>query len=248
MNKIKMEACCGSVRDVIIADKLGFDQIELNSSLELGGMTPSTGTLVMAKSLTDIPIYPMVRARPQGFNYDDADFKAMLYDAKDLIENGADGIVFGILNEDGTIDVERSREMVNVIGDKPAIFHKAFDSTPDLEVAIKQLIDLKIKRILTSGGTGDIMENLDTLKYLNEKYKGQIELLIGGGIRDHNVKEILEYTKIDQVHFSGRMRIFDNSTFVTGVSDDKDQYSYDGVSEENLKEIIKEVKKVKLND
>ena len=79
MNKIKIEACCGSVRDVIIADKLGFDQIELNSSLELGGMTPSVGSLVMSKQVTDIPIYPMVRARPKGFNYDEADFKAMFY-------------------------------------------------------------------------------------------------------------------------------------------------------------------------
>ncbi len=246
MKKIKMEACCGSVRDVIIADKLGFDQIELNSSLELGGMTPSVGTLVMSKRLTDIPIFPMVRARPQGFNYDDADFEAMLIDAKNLIDHGADGIVFGLLNKDGTIDVERSRKMVKVIGDKPAIFHKAFDSTPDLEVAIKQLIDLGIKRILTSGGVGDIMENLDTLKYLNEKYKGQIELLIGGGVRAHNVQEILKHTKIDQIHFSGRTKVFDNSTFVTGISENKDDYGYDGVDEDNLKEIISEIKKVNI--
>lgn len=246
MKKIKMEACCGSVRDVIIADKLGFDQIELNSSLELGGMTPSVGTLVMSKRLTDIPIYPMVRARPQGFNYDDSDFEAMLIDAKNLIDHGADGIVFGLLNKDGTIDVERSKKMVKVIGDKPAIFHKAFDSTPDLEVAIKQLIDLGIKRILTSGGVGDIMENLDTLKYLNEKYKDQIELLIGGGVRAHNVQEILEHTKIDQIHFSGRTKVFDNSTFVTGLSENKDDYGYDGVDEDNLKEIISEIKKVNI--
>ena len=60
MSKIKIEACCGSVSDVVIADRLGFDQIELNSSLENGGMTPSIGTLRMAKKLTDIPLYTMI--------------------------------------------------------------------------------------------------------------------------------------------------------------------------------------------
>lgn len=247
MSKIKIEACCGSVRDVVIADKLGFDQIELNSSLELGGMTPSTGTLVMSKKLTNIPIYPMVRARPQGFNYDDVDYEAMLFDAKNLIDHGADGIVFGFLNEDGTINEERTREMVAVIGDKPAIFHKAFDSTPDLEVAINQLIDLKITRILTGGGIGDVMDNLDVLKNLQAKYGDKIDILIGGGVRDFNVKEILEHTKAQQIHFSGREKIFDNSTFLTALSNDKDLYSYDGVSEDKLNAIIKEINKVSYN-
>lgn len=244
MNKIKIEACCGSVRDVIIADKLGFDQIELNSSLELGGMTPSVGSLVMSKQVTDIPIYPMVRARPKGFNYDEADFKAMLYDAKHLIEHGADGIVFGFLNEDGSINEERTKAMVEIIGDKDVIFHKAFDSSIDLEQSIEILINLKVDRILTGGGLGDILNNLDTLKNLQEKYGKKIELIVGGGIRDHNVKEILETSKIKQVHFSGRDKIFDNSTYVKGISRDKDLYSYDGVSESNLIEIINEIDKV----
>lgn len=244
MHKIKMEACCGSVRDVIIADKLGFDQIELNSSLELGGMTPSVGVLRKSKELTDIPIYPMVRARPSGFNYDEADFEAMLIDAKVLLENGADGIVFGFLNDDATINVERTKQMVEVIGDKPAIFHKAFDSSRDLEESIKQLIDLKITRILTGGGLGDIMENLDTLAYLEEKYGDQIDILIGGGVRDYNVEEILTKTKAKQIHFSGRTNVFDQSTFTMATNTNKEDYSYDGVSEENMQAIINNIKKV----
>ena len=174
MSKIKIEACCGSVRDVLIAEKLGFDQIELNSSLEMDGMTPSVGTLVMAKKHTDIPIYPMVRARPQGFNYLEEDYEAMLYDAKSLINNGADGIVFGFLHEDGTINVERTKEMVDVIGEKDVIFHRALDFTPDLEVSLKQLIELKVDRVLTSGGQGDIMDNLELLKYLIKQFNKKV--------------------------------------------------------------------------
>lgn len=244
MNKIKMEACCGSVRDVLIAKKLGFDQIELNSGLEIDGMTPSVGTLVMAKKHTDMPIYPMVRARPQGFNYLEEDYEAMLYDAKNLIENGADGIVFGFLNNDATVNVERTKEMVKVIGDKDVIFHRALDYTKDIEASLKQLIDLGVDRVLTSGGQGDIKDNIELLAHLQATYGSEIEIVVGGGIRPHNVKEILEKTGISQVHFSGRTKIFDKSTFVMGKSENKDDYSYDGVGEENLKKIIKEVKKV----
>lgn len=244
MSKIKMEACCGSVRDVIIADQLGFDQIELNSSLEMDGMTPSVGTLVMAKKHTDMPIYPMVRARPVGFNYLEEDYEAMLYDAKNLINHGADGIVFGFLNADATINVERTKEMVKVIGDKDVIFHRALDFTKDLEASLKLLIQLKVDRVLTSGGQGDIMGNLDLLKHLQMTYGDQIEIIVGGGIRDYNVKEILEVTGIKQVHFSGRTRIFDESTYVMGESKNKDDYSYDGVSSEKLEAIVSQIKKV----
>lgn len=244
MSKITIEACCGSVRDVIIADKLGFDQIELNSGLEIDGMTPSVGTLVTAKKYTDIPIYPMVRARPQGFNYLLEDYEGMLYDAKNLIENGADGIVFGFLNDDATINVERTKEMVDIIGDKDAIFHRALDYTKDIEKSLKQLIDLKVTRVLTSGGQGDLIDKIDTLAYLQEKYGDQIELIIGGGVRAHNIKEVLEKTKIKQVHFSGRKKIFDKSTSIMGLSKNKEDYTYEGVSEERLKKIIQEIKKV----
>lgn len=246
MKKIRMEACCGSVMDVVIAEKLGFDSIELNSSLELGGMTPSVGTLRMAKQITNIPIFPMVRARPAGFNYAEVDFQSMLIDAKVLLDNGADGIVFGVLHEDGTIDVERVKQMKEVVGDKPLIFHKAFDSTIDLEVAIQQLIDLGVVRILTGGGVGDVMNNLDTLAYLQEKYGDKIELLVGGGVRDHNVVEILEKTKTNYIHFSGRINQFDNSTFVTSKNDNKEDFGYDAVSEDKMLDIINNIKKVEV--
>lgn len=243
---IRKEACCGSVGDVIIAEKLGFDQIELNSSLENGGMTPSVGTLVMAKKVTNIPIYPMVRARPQGFNYIEEEYQAMLIDARILIENGANGIVFGFLNEDATINLERTKEMVRVIKsyDKEAIFHKAFDSTVDLEVSIQQLIDLGVDRILTGAGVGNIMDNLDVMKHLQSTYGDQIDILVGGGVRDHNVQEIIERTGVDKIHFSGSTKIFDASTHVTSHNRDKKDHSYIGVSEENMRGIIEAINKV----
>lgn len=245
MSKILLEACCGSVRDVIIADRLKFDMIELNSSLENDGMTPSVGTLVMAKQLTDIPIYTMVRARPKGFNYVEEDYQAMLIDAKVLIENGADGIVFGFLNDDATINVERTKEMLKIIGHKQAIFHKAFDSTNDLEKSIQQLIDLGVDRVLTGGGVGNIEDNIDTLKLLETKYGQKIDILVGGGVRSNNVKDIILGSDVNKIHFTGSSLVFDNSTFETAINKDKDEHSYVGVNEDNMLSIINEIRKVR---
>lgn len=244
MNKIKLEACCGSVGDVIIADKLNFDSIELNSSLENGGMTPSVGTLIMAKSITKLPIYTMVRARPRGFNYIEAEYQAMLIDAKNLIANGADGIVFGFLNADGTINETRTKKMVEVIGEKDAIFHKAFDSTLNLEASIQTLIKLKVDRILTSGGVGNILENLEIISQLQAKYKDQIELIVGGGITSENICEVIATSKVNYVHFTGKTLIYDESTSHVKHPKGRDEYSYVGVSEENMRKIIEEVEKI----
>lgn len=244
MAKILLEACCGSVRDVIIADRLKFDMIELNSSLENEGMTPSVGTLIMAKQLTNIPIYTMVRARPKGFDYTEEDYQAMLIDAKVLIENGADGIVFGFLNEDATINVERTKAMINIIGNKQAIFHKAFDSTKDLIQAIEILIDLGVDRVLTGGGVGDISNNIEMLKTLQSKYGHKIDILVGGGVRSHNIQHIIRGSNINKVHFSGSSLIFDNSTYETALVKNKDDYSYVGVDEINMRSIIDAIRKV----
>lgn len=241
---IKIEACCGSIEDVMIAHKLGVDQIELNSSLENGGMTPSVGTLVKAKELTNIPIYTMVRARPKGFYYTEDEYQVMLKDAENLIEHGADGIVFGFLKQDGSVDIERTQEMINVIGDKDVIFHKAFDSTFDLEETIQKLIALKVTRILTGGGTGNIMDNLETLKMLQDRYGDEIELIVGGGVRESNAKQILEETGIKQIHFTGRSLVFDESTYHNSLIKDKDEHSYEGVNYDNMHAIINEVRKV----
>lgn len=246
MKKIRMEVPCMSVRDVLVAAAAGVDQIDLGSTMEVDKVTGSVGALRISKQLTDIPIYMMVRPRPQGFNYDEYDFQAMLYDAKNFIENGADGICFGLLHEDATINVERTRQMVDVIGEKDSIFNRAFDRTPDLEVSIQQLIQLKVTRVLTSGGLGNIMDNLDKIRYLQDTYGEQINIIVGGGVRDYNAKEILQRTNVDQIHFSGKINIFDNSYYVMDEREDKELFTYIGVGEAEVKSIMDEVRKAEL--
>ena len=202
VNGVLVEVCCGSVDDCIVAAQGGADRIELNHALELDGMTPSTATLRRAKEVVDIPICCMVRPRAFGFCYSEELFRVMKMEAEDLLENGADGIVFGFLHEDATIDVERTKEMVQLIHPKEAIFHKAFDCTEDLFESMQILIDCGVDRVLTSakGSSPDI----EMLRKLNEAFGQQIEILPGGGVRSHNVVEIVERTGLNQVHTSAK--------------------------------------------
>ena len=109
MSSVILEVCCGSADDVIQAHKAGAHRVELNSNLFHGGLTPTIGELVVAKRETGMKIMTMVRPREGGFCYTDAEFATAIEDARQLLSNGTDGLVFGFLHQDGTLDRERTR-------------------------------------------------------------------------------------------------------------------------------------------
>ena len=110
-----LEICCGSLEDVIAADAGGADRVELNSALYLGGLTPTCATLILAKQQTALPIICMVRPRGAGFCYNESELAVIFLEARELLRHGADGIAFGFLNEDKTINVEQTCKMVKLI-------------------------------------------------------------------------------------------------------------------------------------
>ena len=201
-SEILIEVCCGSADDAIEAEKGGAARVELNSSLFFGGLTPSLGSVIEAKNRLDIPVIVMIRPRGGGFCYTQAEMAVMLHDARLAIEYGADGLAFGILTQDGLIDRDRCRQIVELVGDKEAVFHRAFDVTPDPLEALDQLVELGIKRILTSGQAPSVPEGAGLLKELIGCAGDRIEILPGGGIRHHNIQEIIEQTGAKQVHLS----------------------------------------------
>lgn len=141
MKDILLEICCGSIDDAIQSENGGADRVELCSALFLGGLTPSIGTIQETKRRLTIPVMAMVRPRGGGFCYTAAEFATMERDAEAAIHSGAEGIVFGILKEDGRIDQRRTQRMRRIIGKRQAVFHRAFDVTPDPFKALDQLID-----------------------------------------------------------------------------------------------------------
>ena len=218
-----IEICAGSYQDCITAYKGGAQRVELNSALSVGGLTPSIATLKRVKKETFLKVICMVRIRAAGFCYDKEDIELMLEQAKLLLENGADGIAFGFLNEDGTIYEKATRQMIDLIHfyHKEAVFHRAFDITKDPYQAIETLIDLKCDRILTSGQKSKAMQGMELIKDLQEKYGQQIEILAGSGMNHTNIQEMKNYTKIKQVHSSCKGYRIDPTT-----SNDSVSYSY----------------------
>jgi copper homeostasis protein len=214
MAHVLLEICCGSIDDAIEAEKGGADRVELCSALFLGGLTPSVGTIQEAKRRLRIPIMVMVRPRSGGFCYTEAEMASMERDAEAAIENGADGVVFGILQPDGRIDLARCRRIRQLIGKRQAVFHRAFDVTPDPFEALEQLVDLNMTRILTSGQKESVPEGVQLIKRMIERAGDRIEILPGGGIQLWNAKEVIERTGCRQVHLTAAGTAFDPSTQV----------------------------------
>lgn len=216
-----IELCCGSVDDCKIANQFPVDRIELNHALELGGLSPTIGTLIEAKKITTLPICCMVRPRTAGFCYTNEQFESMLIDAKLLIENGADGIVFGFLNSDDRIDTIRTKKMVDLIKsyNKEAIFHKAIENCPNMEEAVIDCINCGIDRILTSGGRNypNIHEGFDMLALITKKYGDKIQILAGGGVRASNVTDVALKSGVNQIHMTAKHTLDDNGPY-TSVS------------------------------
>lgn len=160
-----IEVCCGSFEDAMMASECGIKRVELNSALSLGGLTPSLGSLIMIKQYSDIEIVSMVRARAGGFCYTNYQYEQMLENLKLLLAYGTDGVSFGFLNEDRTIDKNRCQEFLENVKNegRKATFHRAFDCTRDPYEAIETLIDLGFDRLLTSGQEATAEEGIHLL-------------------------------------------------------------------------------------
>jgi copper homeostasis protein len=207
----KIEICCASAADALAAKEGGADRIELNSAIELGGLTPSLAQIEMTKKLVELPVLVMIRPRSYGFCYSKTEFKIMQRDASLALAAGADGIVFGILTSDGQIDLSRNKIMADIAGDKEAVFHRAFDVVADPWQAVDQLASLNIDRILTSAQQPKVNNNLSLAKKIIDYAAGKLEIVLGGGIRAHNAAEIIKSTGCNQIHLTAFSTNYDLS-------------------------------------
>ena len=178
----RLEFCCGCTEDVKTASQYDIDSIELNSALSLGGLTPTLGTLKLAKEITDIPLHCMVRAVPGGFVYNNVEFETMVQDATLLLKNGADAIVFGCLTNDLEVDVNQTKTLIDLAHsyNRKAIFHMAISMAKDILGSYQKLIDLGIDLVLSKGDNSDAIKGLDMLKEMNKVNPDK--LMIGAGI------------------------------------------------------------------
>ncbi len=213
MGKVLLEVCCGSADDVIQAHKAGADRVELNSDLFHGGLTPTIGELIVAKRETGMQVMTMVRPREGGFCYTQAEFDTAVEDAKLLLAHGADGLVFGFLHADGTLDRERTRilaELAQAAG-RETVFHRAIDVVPDWREALDCLIGLGVTRVLTSGQEPDVSQGTETVREMIEYAAGRIQILPGAGITARNMDRVIGQTGCNQIHLAAHMAQTDPS-------------------------------------
>ena len=210
---VLIEVCCGSAGDAIEAWKAGADRVELNSDLFHGGLTPTLGSLLVAKRETGLPVMTMVRPREGGFCYTETEFAVCREDARLLLAHGADGLVFGFLHENGTIDRERTRILAETALEawKEAVFHRAIDVVPDWREALDLLMELHVTRVLTSGQEPDVAYGTETVREMIAYATGRIQILPGAGVTPRNMARILAETGADQLHVAVHRTLADPS-------------------------------------
>ena len=199
-----LEVVCATIEDALNAFYHGATRIECCSALELGGCTPTLATIKAMKAAVPIPVVAMVRSRGGDFIYSEEEKQIMLTDARFLCEAGVDGIVFGSLTQQCTVDEDFTMMMVNIAHEYhvDAIFHKAIDMTTDYEEAIHTLIRCGVDRVLTEGGQhqGNVLLGIPMLKKIQSTYGDVLQILVGGGVRFENAITILSQTQCTQLH------------------------------------------------
>lgn len=198
-----VEVCAFSLESCLTAQKAGASRIELCGGMFEGGTTPSAGLIRLATRSVQIPVYVMIRPRGGDFCYSDAEFDLMKEDIRLAKELGADGLVFGILNPDGSIDTKRTKELVELSKPLGVTFHRAFDVTNDPVGALEDVIACGCERILTSGQKNLAIDGLDLIGKLVVQANSRIEIMAGSGVNAQNAP-ILWQKGVNALHLTGK--------------------------------------------
>lgn len=202
--KVLVEVCIDSVESAVAAEQGGANRVELCSDLLEGGVTPSAGLIAAVRRAISIPLHVIIRPRGGDFCYTEAEFAIMRHDIRVAKDLGADGVVLGILDTEAHIDAARTSELAQLARPLAVTFHRAIDMSRDLFQALETLIELKIDRVLTSGGEQTAIEGKQTIARLVDSGGGRIVVMAGSGIREQNVRQFINDTGVSEVHVSLR--------------------------------------------
>lgn len=192
----------------------GAHRIELCANLAEGGVTPSQGTIRQCREQFTVLLYPIIRPRGGDFLYTDDEFHIMLHDVQYCKHMGCDGIVIGLLNADGSIDVKRTAALVEAAYPLGVTFHRAFDRCKDPLEALEQLISIGCERILTSGQKPAAPDAVELIASLNKIADDRIIIMPGSGVRKDNVRELADKTGCVEFHSSLRGKTKSKMQFI----------------------------------
>jgi copper homeostasis protein len=191
-----------NIESALKAQEGRADRIELCDNPGEGGTTPSYGTIENVRQNVNLDVFVMIRPRGGDFHYSNYEFHSMKRDIDQCQKLSVDGVVFGILNEDGTIDKKRCKELIARARPLKVTCHRAFDMTRDLFEALEDCIEVGFDRILTSGQQPQAVKGVDLIAELIKKANGRIAIMPGSGVNENTVEEIVSKTKATEIHFS----------------------------------------------
>tara|TARA_B100000161_G_scaffold129802_1_gene92052 strand:+ start:1500 stop:2105 length:606 start_codon:yes stop_codon:yes gene_type:complete len=194
-----IEVCAESYEYALKAEKAGADRIELCKDLHLDGLTPDYESAKRTIDTLDIPVFILIRPRGGDFIYSHEEFELMKRDILRFRKMGCKGIVSGVLNSDNSIDIKKTKELVELSRPLEFTFHRAFDKVNNPLYEIENLIGLGIDRVLTSGQKEKAIDGLVLLKQLNSISNNRIKIMPGSGINKSN---IVNFVNFEEIHGS----------------------------------------------
>ena len=187
MSKYVLEVCVDSVESAISAYNGGATRIELCSNLVIGGTTPDLELFKTIRNHIQIPINVMIRPRYGDFCYTEYEHEIMCRQVENFKNEGADAVVIGSLNIDGTLNEKQMKELIKEAGQCKITLHRAFDMCKDYFQTMEEAIKLGVDTILTSGGKQNCIVGAETIRTLVEQAEGRIEILVGAGVSQNNI-------------------------------------------------------------
>jgi copper homeostasis protein len=239
-NEIVIEVCVDSVASALAAERGGAGRLELCSDMFEGGITPSVGLVQQVRAKTSIAVRVMIRPRGGDFCYTSEEFETMQRDIVAAKQVGADGVVLGILHADGSVDTERTRQLVELARPLPVTFHRAFDMSADLFRALDVICETGADRLLTSGGAQTSTQGIHSIAALVQAAGDRIVIMACGGINDTNAAGIIGQTGVREIHVGLRHSapspmLHRNSNISVGVIPGREYERFEVLEEDVLK-------------
>jgi copper homeostasis protein len=213
MKDYVLECCVDSVESALAAEKGGANRLELCGSLIIGGTTPGINLFLAVRERVSLKIYVLIRPRFGDFCYTDEEFMIMLRDIALFKKHGADGIVVGALNPDGSLDCGKMKELIAAAGGMRVTLHRAFDVCRNPLQALREAKALGVNTILTSGQKNSCVDGIECIRQLVETAHGFPDILIGGGVNHSVIKELVDGTKAKSFHMSGKVNVESKMTY-----------------------------------
>ena len=202
MEKSQLEIACFNYESALIAQQNGANRLELCENMHLGGTTPNSILTVRVREKVSIKMNVIIRPRGGDFVYSEEEFEQMKQDIKQLKKLGVDGFVFGILNDDGSVNKKQNKELIHLAGSLPCTFHRAFDFVRNVEQSLEDVIECGFKTILTSGQGRNAAEGILILEKIQKVARDRIVIMPGGGLRSSNIQLLQEKLKPTFYHSS----------------------------------------------